>query len=296
MCGREAAGFFPTIFGRRTWFASGVCAFAVLLLMAFAWLFISGSRLTSWEGFASLSRQPWFWRSVKLTLYTALATTALAAVLGVPAAYALSRFDFPGKKAAEVVFLSLLVLPASSVGLMLMVALQYPPVRLLQDSLHIRIVHSLPGVVVAQLVLALAFGVVAWRVAFDQIHPVYEHVGRTLGASSGRVFFNLTLPMAGKGILTGAILAFSRAMAEFGAVLILCSTFRFRDPGRFSAVSKFLGIDRADILAVAMWMEMEEGQMERGMALAFIMLGLTAVFVYVLIKMKKRAFHEYTGS
>lgn len=287
MCGCEHAAGARLFRFRRMLFKPLFCGAAVVLVVFFAWMFVSGGHFTSLETFSELSGLGWFWRSLKLTMATSLATTAIAMSVGVPAAYALSRMRFAGKGIAEVFFTSLLILPASSVGLMLMVAFQYEPVRAAQEYLHVRLVHSLPGVVVAQLVLALAFGVNAWRAAFDRVHPKYEAVARSLGGSPPRVFFTVTLPMAKKGIVAGAILAFTRAMAEFGAVLIMSSTFRFRDISHFSAAARFLGVEQADILAVAMWMEMEEGNIEKGMALAFIMLFSTALFVYAMQKVRE---------
>jgi molybdate transport system permease protein len=145
-----------------------------------------------------------------------------------------------------------------------------------------RIVHSLPGIIIAQLVLALAFGIKAWKSAFDDINPRIEYVARTLGSSRIRTFFKITLPSARIGLFTGIILAWTRAMAEFGAVLILCSTFRERHESQFSGITRFLGLDRADILPVGMWMEMEGGNIEQGIAIAFMLVLITLLSVFTL--------------
>jgi ABC-type Fe3+ transport system permease subunit len=71
-------------------------------------------------------------------------------------------------------------------------------------------------------------------------------------------------------------------MAEFGAVLLFSSTFRERDESQFSGLTKFLGLDRADILPVGMWMEIEGGNIEQGIAIAFMLVVLTLVSVFTI--------------
>jgi ABC-type sulfate transport system permease component len=167
----------------------------------------------------------------------------------------------------------------------LMVAFQYEPILKIQQALGFRVVHSLPGIIIAQLVLSLAFGIKAWKSSFDGINPRIENVARTLGSSRIRTFLKVTLPSAKVGIVTGVILAWTRAMAEFGAVLIFCSTFRERHESQFSGGIKFLGLDRADILPVGMWMEMEGGNIERGIAIAFVLVLITLLSVLSLNQM-----------
>jgi molybdate transport system permease protein len=222
-----------------------------------------------------------------LSVLTATVTTMLALVLGIPTAYALSRFRFRGRTALGVIMDAVLVLPASTVGLALMVAFQYPPLLDLQDTLGFRVVHTLAAVVLAQLVLSLAFGVQAWRAAFDGVDPRLEQVARSLGGSRVRTFFRVTLPMARSGIVAGVILAWTRALAEFGAVLLVAGTFRMRDPGLFSPLARALGVQNADLLSVGMWMEIEGGRTEQGVAIAFALVLVSAVSVYAL--------HRLTG-
>jgi molybdate transport system permease protein len=263
--------------------------FELLLRLALAmvvagslWLFASSLGQTDAAAVRALFGRPWFWRSVWLSVFTASVTTVIAVLLGVPTAYAMSRFRFRGRVAAGVLLDAVLVLPASTIGLTLMVAFQYPPVLALQDAIGFRVVHSLAGVVLAQLVLALAFAIQAFRAAFDDQSPRYEHVARTLGSSRLRTFFTVTLPLAKRGILAGIVLAWTRALAEFGAVLLVAGTFRMRAPGQFSALAHWLGLANADVLSVGMWMEIEGGRTEQGVAIAFTLLFVSALSIYLL--------------
>jgi ABC-type sulfate transport system permease component len=246
------------------------------------WLFASNLGQTDCTAIRTLLGRAWFWRSVWLSVFTATVATALAVALGIPAAYALSRFRFRGRIAAGVLLDSVLVLPASTIGLTLMVVLQYPPILAWQDALGFRVVHSLAAVVLAQLVLALAFGIQAFRAAFDSEDPRYEHVARTLGSSRTRTFLTVTLPLARSGLLAGVVLAWTRALAEFGAVLLVAGTFRVRDAGQFSTLSHALGLTNADLLSVGMWMEIEGGRTEQGVAIAFVLVLVSALSVYAL--------------
>jgi molybdate transport system permease protein len=246
------------------------------------WLFASSLDQTDADAVRTLLNRPWFWRSLWLSILTATVTTTLAMALGIPTAYAISRFKFRGRTAVGVLLDAVLVLPASTVGLSLMVAFQYPPILALQDAVGFRVVHSLAGIVLAQLVLSLAFGIQAWRAAFEAVNPRCEHVARSLGSSRTRTFFTVTIPVAKGGIVTGVVLAWTRAMAEFGAVLLMAGTFRMRDISQFSGLARWLGLNNGDVLSVGMWMEIEGGRTGQGVAIAFALVLVSAVSVYAL--------------
>jgi molybdate transport system permease protein len=230
-----------------------------------------------------LWRDPAFWRSVNLTLTTSTLTALLAALVGIPAAYALSRYRVPGRRLIDVLFSSVIVLPASSVGLCLIVMFQYGPLYELQRGLGFRVAHTiLPGIVTAQLVLSLAMGMSAWRAAFDGVNPRFEQVARSLGSSRWRAFRTVTLPAAKSGLIAGLILAWVRAMAEFGSVLIFCGTFRELPLSRFSSATQALQMHKADFLSVAMWSEIEYGNVEYGFGIGFALVAISAVSVYAI--------------
>lgn len=272
------------------WFVHFLYTITIIFIISVCWLFLSNIFHINMQSIGELFNKAWFWRSVKLSLVTSFFTTLLAMFLGIPAAYALSRFKIPGKAIIEVIFSSVIVLPASTIGLCLMVAFQYEPILKIQEILGFRVVHSLFSVILAQLVLALAFGIKAWKVAFDDVNPRLEQVARSLGSSRIYTLCKVTLPVAKAGLITGIVLAWTRAMAEFGAVLLFSSTFRTRDITRFSGITRFLGLDRADILPVGMWMEIEGGNVEQGIAIAFVLVLITLLSVYTLNKMTKKGY------
>ncbi len=276
----------------------------VMLMLAVCWLFLSNvdqlfpredtvrtEAMDAWrsdeptkEFAGGCWRFPSFWRSVNLTVVSATVTTLIAAILGIPAAYALSRYKIPGRAVIDVLFSSVIVLPASSVGLCLVVMFQYGPLHDILDGWGIHVPLSVPGIVVVQLVLSLAMGMSAWRAAFDGVKPRFEHVARSLGASPWRSFRTVTLPSARAGIFAGLILAWTRAAAEFGGVLTFCSTFEQFSPELFSPIIRALHLHKADPLAVNMWAQIEYGNVEYGFAIGFVLVMISALSVYVLHK------------
>jgi len=277
-------------------------AMTVAVLLGSVWLFASNlPQLVPRGGDGGEAMQDWrkddgavrsfaggfwrldaFWRSLRLTVVTATVTMVLAALVGLPAAWALSRNRLPGRGVIEVLFASIIVLPSSSVGLCLVVLFQHTPLYDLQHATGWHVVYALPGIVAAQLVLALAMGVSAWKAAFDGVNPRLEHVARSLGSRPFRVFRTVTLPCAKGGVVAGLILAWTRAAAEFGGILIFCSTFAERAPETFSPLARAMGLHQADPLAVAMWAHIEYGNVELGYAVGFVLVFIGALSVYTI--------------
>lgn len=162
-----------------------------------------------------------------------LAVAGMATVLilppGVAAAYALARYEGPGKGVAETLLSLPLVLPPTAVGLVLLELLARDGVlgRVL-DSLGVEVVFTPKAVVLASAVMAFPLLVRSARSGFEEVDPRLVAVARTLGDSRTRAFFRVTLPLAWRGVMTGLLLAFSRALGEFGATVLVAGNI----PGR----------------------------------------------------------------
>lgn len=278
---------------------------AALLLLGSCWLFVSNAdqlwpkgqlrttkAMEAWrseprerEFAGGFWHEPAFWRSVNLTVVTATATTLIAALVGIPASYALSRHKIPGRAVIDVLFSSVIVLPSSSIGLCLLIVFQYGPIFELEKRLGIYVPYTLPAIVVVQLVLSLAMGMSVWRAAFDGANPRFEHVARSLGSSPWRAFRTVTLPCAKTGIIAGLILAWTRAAAEFGGVLLFCGTFAEQPLERFGPLTRALQLHKADPLAVNMWVQIEYGNVEYGFAIGFVLVTVSALSVYAIHKL-----------
>jgi len=306
MHGRRLLAGLTSSRGKAQIVTAGLYAGVVVLVLGACWLFIcnfdqllprekliQSAEMAKWRPtdehlkvFAGgVWRDPAFWRSVNVTVVTATITAAIAALIGIPAAYALSRYKVPGRSLIGVLFSSVIVLPSSSIGLCLIVMCQYGPRHNLQERLGLHVVYSLPGIIAVQLVLSLAMGICAWKAAFDSVNPRLEHVARSLGGSPWRAFWTVTLPTAKAGVIAGLILAWTRAAAEFGGVLIFCSTFAERPLAAFSPVTKLLQLHKADPLAVNMWSQIEYGNIEYGFAVGFALVFVSAASVYAIHKL-----------
>jgi molybdate transport system permease protein len=210
-----------------------------------------------------------FHHSLKLTLVTSTITTFIALLLGIPTAYVLSRCYFLGKTLFEILLTLPIALPASQLGLSLLVAFDTPLGRLIQEKIGITLVYSSKGIIVAQLILSLCFGIKVWKNAFDNVDRRCEYVSRTLGASLWRTFFSITLPLARSGIITGIILAWSRAVGEYGAVLVFCGAFR----------------GKTDILPISVFLNVSEGNIEKAIAICFIIAFTSMISIITIRKL-----------
>lgn len=176
-----------------------------------------------WELITSESSR----EALKLSLRTSAASTLACLVLGVPMALVLARNRFPGQSVARSIVLLPLVLPPVVGGL----ALLYTFGRrgLLGHSLEvlgIQVAFSTVAVVMAQTFVALPFLVISLEGALRTAGDRYEVVAASLGATPTRVFRRITLPLVMPGLLSGAVLAFARALGEFGATITFAGSLQ----------------------------------------------------------------------
>lgn len=180
--------------------------------------------------FAAAQLQP-----LLLTLQVAGVGTAIAAVAGVGLAWALQRTSFPGKDWADAVLTLPLVLPPTVLGYYLLVVLGRRGWigRALQEGLGISLVFTWQGAALAAAVVSFPLIFKSARAAFEAVDRNLEDAARTLGLSEIAVLLQVSLPLAWRGILAGGMLAFARAMGEFGATLMVAGNI----PGRTQTLS-----------------------------------------------------------
>ena len=160
--------------------------------------------------------------SLGLTFYAAAWATALALFTGVPLAYLLARYNFPGKRWVEGIINLPIVVPHTAAGIALLTVFgRQAPVGQALGAVGLHFVDDVPGVVVAMLFVSLPFLLNAAREAFAMVDPELEGVAQTMGASRWQAFLYVTLPLAWRGIVAGAVMMWGRGISEFGAVVIL---------------------------------------------------------------------------
>lgn len=173
-------------------------------------------------------------RVATFTVVVALAATALMLPPAIVIAWLLARGRFAGKVLVETLVSLPLVLPPVATGLVLLNVLgRRGPVGALLSAGGIDVVFTWKAVVVAMAVMGFPLAARTARVGFEQVTRRYEQVAETLGAGPLRVFFTISLPLASRDVLAGALLGFSRALGEFGATIVVAGSL----PGRTRTVA-----------------------------------------------------------
>jgi molybdate transport system permease protein len=162
------------------------------------------------------------WQIVWFTAWVAALSTILILPFGLAAAWLLARHDFPGKTLFETVITLPLVMPPVATGLLLLTFFGNRGIGgFIHQYLGFRIIFTWRSVLLALAVMSFPLLVRSVRVAFEGVNPRLEEIARTLGAGNLRVFFTISVPLALRGIVSGMLLAFARALGEFGATVMV---------------------------------------------------------------------------
>ncbi len=163
------------------------------------------------------------WQITWFTVAVAAGSTVLILPAGVALAWLLARKDWPGKSLVETLVALPLFIPPVATGLLLLKLFSRRGAvgEFFENTLGWQIVFSWRGVILAAAIMSFPLLVRTARVAFESVNPRLEQVARTLGAGRRRVFTTITLPLAMRGLVAGALLAFARALGEFGATIMI---------------------------------------------------------------------------
>lgn len=165
--------------------------------------------------------------AIFMSFYAAFLATLFTFILGVPLAYVLARYNFPGKGVIDASMDLPILIPHDAAGIALL--LLFGPRTMIGagfSSIGINFVNTLFGIVLAMAFVSSPFMIRSAEDAFKAINPDMEKVARSLGASNFKAFLHVTFPLAFRGILTGCLLTWARSISEFGAVIILASVPR----------------------------------------------------------------------
>ena len=175
------------------------------------------------------------WEIVAFTFWMAVLATVAIFPFGVALAWFLARKSWPGKPVVETLVALPLVMPPVATGLILLKLLgrKGPIGSFVQDQFDLELVFTWRAVVAAMAVMSFPLLVRGARIAFEAVNPRLEQVATTLGASPFRVFLTITFPLAIRGIIAGSVLAFARALGEFGATILVAGNI----PGRTTTLS-----------------------------------------------------------
>ena len=175
------------------------------------------------------------WQLIWFTTWVSALSTLLILPPGLALAWLLARRNWRGKSIVETLVALPLVMPPVATGLILLKLFgrRGPIGGFLHDALQFDIVFTWRAVVIALGVMSFPLLVRSARVAFEEVSPRLEQIAETLGASPLKIFLTISLPLASRGVMAGLILAFARALGEFGATIMVAGNI----PGHTSTLS-----------------------------------------------------------
>jgi molybdate transport system permease protein len=217
-----------------------------------------------------LSERTFF--SIKLSLVAATVASLLSLFLAIPAAYALSRFTFPGRILIDTILELPMIVSPAALGAMLLIFFNNPLGVWAQEQ-HVQFVFTVYGIILAQFVTTLGVCTRLVKAALDEIPSRTEDVARSLGASPLRAFCTITLPLSRKGIFAAAALTWAKALGEFGATITIGGSMAFR----------------TETLPVAIFMKLSTADIEGTVALILLLtsVGLALLFAVRLFSQER---------
>jgi molybdate transport system permease protein len=177
---------------------------------------------TSPELFISSVQEQQVIEALVLSFITAGIALMVIILVGTPAAYFHSRLNYTGKRGVDILIDLPLVLPPAVAGLALL--LFYGRMGLFGKYLNIigiTIPFTMTAVILAQIFVASPFFIRNAKALFEQLDPVYEQTAQTLGASPLRIFATVAIPLTARGLVSGIVMTFARAIGEFGATIMV---------------------------------------------------------------------------
>jgi molybdate transport system permease protein len=216
----------------------------------------AGAEADTKNPFAQAFADPAIRHSIRLTLVSCSMAAILSLLVAVPIGYALTHFRFLGKQLIESIIDIPIVLPPLVVGISLLILFQYLPVTFREH-----IVYEVPGVVLAQFVVASAFAVQTMRNTFRQIDRRREQVAQTLGCSRWQAVGWVTLAEARGGMVTALTMAWARSLGEFGPLLVFAGATR----------------GKTEVLSTTVFLELSIGNLRGAVAVSLLMIALAAV-------------------
>lgn len=210
--------------------------------------------------------------AVALSLKCSLIALLIALLLGIPTAWLLAKHQLPGKVALSALLELPLVMPplVAGLGLLLLFSRSMPGNLLVAGGLNL--LFSQVGIVVAQAFVGTPVIIQTARAAFSSVDERYGKAAATLGASSTRIWFTIELPLASAGLAAGAVMAWSRALGEFGVTLLLAGATHMR----------------TETLPMAIYLNLATGDTDLAIACAVILLLLAALMLFFIRLLAQR--------
>lgn len=217
------------------------------------------------------------WDALKLSLLVVSAATAIVGVVGLLFSYLLAKTEFRGKELLDAALTLPLVLPPTVTGYYLIVLLGRRGLigYYIYEVTGWSFAFTWEGAVVAAVVVSLPLMIKASRASIESVGPQYELASYTLGKGRFETFLRVTLPLARRGIVAGLVLAFARALGEFGATLMIAGNI----PGK------------TQTMPLAIYEAVASGNERQAQILALVLTALSIAAVYLTNKMSRTQAH-----
>jgi len=204
-------------------------------------------------------------------LYTATIATAISIAVAIPSAYALSRFQFKGKRTIDTILELPMIVSPAALGAMLLIFFNNPIGMWIQKT-TVQFVFAVNGIILAQFVTTAGIATRLMKSVLDEIPTRYEEVARSLGATPAKAFITITLPLSRNGIIAAAILSWAKALGEFGASITIAGSMAMK----------------TETIPIAIFMRLASADIEGTVALILILavIGLGTLYVARLLKGK----------
>jgi molybdate transport system permease protein len=243
---------------RYTMIGAAVCIFIFYLgLILSLFYFVSG------KGFWEALSHPNTLFSIRMSLMAATVTTFLAMIIGLPSAYALSRFEFTGKRIIDTFLEIPMIMSPIALGASLLIFFNTPLGEVIQRR-GIFFVFEVPGIVLAQFATIAGLSTRLMKASLDEISPRYETVARSLGSSPWQAFYRVTLPLSFRGLLASVILSWAKAFGEFGATVTLAGAM----PGK------------TETMPIAIFTALASANIDKAIVLILILVAFGLLILY----------------
>jgi molybdate transport system permease protein len=243
---------------RYTMIGAAVCIFIFYLgLILSLFYFVGGKGI--WDALS----HPNTLFSIRMSLIAATIATFFAVIIGLPSAYALSRFKFFGKEILDTFLEIPLIISPIALGAAFLIFFNTPLGELIQNK-GIFFVFEVPGIILAQFATIAGLATRLMKASLDEISPRFEAVARSLGSSPWQAFYRVTLPLSIRGLLASVILAWAKAFGEFGATVTLAGAM----PGK------------TETMPIAIFTALSSANIEKAIVLILILVGFGLLTLY----------------
>lgn len=243
---------------RQTMIAMAFGIFLFYLGLIFSLFYFIGGK-----GFWEELTNPYTLYSIRLSLIAASLATLFAILVGLPSAYALSRFEFFGKNVIDAFLEIPMILSPIALGASFLIFFSTPLGQFIQER-GILFVFEIPGIILAQFATIAGMATRLMKASLDEISPRYEAVARSLGSSPWKTFFYITLPLSYRGLLASVILSWAKAVGEFGATVTLAGAMA----------------GKTETMPIAIFTALASANIERAIVLILILvlLGISTLY------------------